>query len=155
VAIAAAVFASGAVSIQLGGAGAFAADGEAATKVRPSQIAIAIGEIEEADGEYATVDLRAAIRDGDPGGALRFYSDEYGYYNGGVRTLTVEGGVIHVTGGGGLFPPDGGRVQVRYEAEFALDGSSASIHVQGRDIDYTMSGDLEGYVTVQEPAAAS
>jgi hypothetical protein len=156
-AVVAAVLASGLVTVQVGGSGALAADeGDAAGRpvVRPSQVAVAIGQLEEGYGESATVDLRAAIRDGQAGGALRFYSEEYGYYNGAVRTLVVEDGVIKVTGGGGLFPPEGGRLQVRYEAEFSLDGSSASIHVHGIGIDYTMSGAFDGFVTIWEPPAS-
>jgi hypothetical protein len=162
VAVVATALASGVVSVQFGGSGAFAAPGgEAAAltpavpAVRPTLVGAAIGQLNEAGGDSATVDLRAAIRDGTAGGALRFFSDEYGYYNGGVRTFVVEAGTIKVTGGGGLFQPDGTRVQVRYDAQFALDGSHAIIHVAGRNIDYTLEGTLDGFVHVWEPPAAT
>lgn len=156
----AALLATGIVSISVGGAGAGAQEQEdGASRVRPfvppSLVAVAIGQLEEDDGMYSTVDLRASIRDGDAVGALRFYCEEYGYYNGGVQSLAVEDGVIKVSGAGGLFPPEGGRVQVHYDAAFALDGSSVTIHVQGRDVDYTMEGELEGLVHVWEPPAAA
>ena len=156
----AALLATGIVSISVGGQGAGAQEGDAAAsaldapRVLPSLVGVAIGQLEEADGEEATVDLRATIRDGKPGGALRFYSEEYGYYNGGVRSFTVEDGVIHVSGAGGLTQPDGTRVAVRYDATFASDGTS-SIHVRGRDLDYTMEGTLDGLVHVWEPPATS
>lgn len=162
IAVAAAALASGLVSIRVGspGEGALAAPSEADASANtarpfapPSLVAVAIGQLEEEDGEYSTVDLRASIRDDKAVGALRFYSEEYGYYNGGVRTLVVEDGLIKVTGGGGLFQPDGTRAAVRYEAEFALDGSHASIHVTGRDLDYTMEGSLDGFVHLWEPTA--
>lgn len=161
VAVVATALASGIVSVQIGGgSGALAApvDSSAAPDaavVRPTLIAAAIGQIEEADGESATVDLRASIREGVVGGALRFYSEEYGYYNGGVRTLVVENETIKVTGGGGLLRPDGTRTAVRYEATFALDGSSATIHVTGRDLSYAIEGALDGFAHVWPKPAAS
>jgi len=155
----AALLATGIVGISFGGTDAGAqesndADVQHNALVPPSQVAVAIGQLEEEDGEYATVDLRAAVRDGDVGGALRFFSEEYGYYNGGVRTLEVaDDGTIHVTGAGGLFH-DGARTQVRYDATFAPDGAT-SIHVQGRGVNYTMAGHLDGLVSVwNAPALA-
>lgn len=156
----AALLATGIVSISVGGHGAAAQEGEAGAitldppRVLPTLVGVAIGQLEEADGESATVDLRATIRDGTAGGAFRFYSDEYGYYNGGVRSFTVEDGVIHVSGAGGLTQPDGTRVVVRYDATFAPDGTS-SIHVQNRTLDYTMEGTLDGLVHVWEAPSAS
>jgi hypothetical protein len=77
-------------------------------------------------------------------GNLRFYSEEYGYYNGGVRTL-VRGGVITATGAGGLFLPDGTRVQVRYTATISVDDEHVEIVVKGKDgLEYTIEGSLEG-----------
>jgi len=147
-----ALFAMGIVSVRIGsGDSALAAPGDA--PATPTLVAVAIGQLQEESGESFTVDLHAAIRDGVPGGALRFYGDEVGYYNGGVRTLSVEDGVIHVTGGGGLFKPDGTRAAVRYSAEFSLDGSHAAITVQGRDYTYTMEGTLDGFVHVFTPPA--
>jgi hypothetical protein len=124
-------------------------------------VAIAVGQLEEDGGEYATVDLHAGNRNGKIGGALRFFSEEYGYYNGAVRTVKVENGVIHVTGAGGLFPPGGGRVQVRFDATFSTQDKHGEIKVtRANGTTYTMSGTLDGLVTVQNapvrtPAAAS
>lgn len=115
-------------------------------------IAIAIGQLNEDDGGSATVDLRAGIRGGKTGGALRFFSDEHGYYNGGVKTLTIEDGRFTVTGGGGLFLPDGTRKQVRYTAVFSTDSGRAEITVKGKGgFQYTMSGIVDGLVTVKTP----
>jgi hypothetical protein len=114
-------------------------------------VAIAIGQLNEADGGTATVDLRAGIRGGKTGGALRFFSDEHGYYNGGVKTLTIEDGKFTVTGGGGLFLPDGTRKQVRYSAVFSMDSGQAEITVKAKDgFQYTMSGVVDGLVTVRQ-----
>jgi hypothetical protein len=119
-------------------------------------VAIAIGQLQEDDGEEATVDLRASTRDGKAGGNFRFFSEEYGYYNGGVRMLSVRDGVIRVAGGGGLFPPEGGRIQVRYEATFSTVDNHAEITVTGPDgYQYTMSGTVAGLVTVQAAPVAT
>jgi len=121
---------------------------------RPQMVAIAIGQLNEADGETATVDFRGAIRMDGVGGNLRFFSEEYGYYNGGVRTLSVEEGIIHATGGGGLFQPDGTRIGVRYEAEFVIESGETTIHVMGKDgLDYMMEGTLDGLVHAGPPPA--
>ena len=61
-------------------------------------VAVAIGQLDEGDGHHSTVDLLASIRDGEAGGSFRFFCAEAGYYNGGVRTLSVSNGVISVTG---------------------------------------------------------
>ena len=115
-------------------------------------VAIAIGQLQEHDGDRATVDLRAGIRDGKTGGALRFFSEEHGYYNGGVKTLAIEDGKFTVTGGGGLFLPDGTRKQVRYTAVFSTDSGRAEITVKGKDgFQYMMSGTVDGLVTVKTP----
>ncbi|MEX2159403.1 MAG: hypothetical protein WEB04_08375 [Dehalococcoidia bacterium] len=157
--VVAALLATGIVSISVGGTSAGAQESDSSTsavppRVLPSLIAAAIGQLTEDDGETATVDLRGTIRDGKPGGALRFYSEEYGYYNGGVRTLTVDdAGLIHASGNGGLVQPDGTRVAVHHDATFAPDGTS-SIHVRGRDLDYTLEGTLDGLVQVWEPPTA-
>jgi len=154
--VVAALFATGIVSVRIGGDHAQADSGSpatpaASTSAKPSLVAIAIGQLNEPSGESFTVDLHAAIKNGTPGGALRLFGDEVGYYNGGVRTLSVDGGVIHITGGGGLFRPDGTRVAVRYSAEFSLDGSHAAITVEGRNYKYTMEGTLDGFVHVFTP----
>ena len=123
-----------------------------ARRAPPSLVAVAIGQLTEDDGETGVIDLRAAIRDGKAGGNFRFFSEEYGYYNGGVRTLSVENGVITVTGGGGLFPPDGKRVQVRYTATFAIADGATEITVTGKDgATYTMEGTLDGLIRAGAP----
>ena len=124
-----------------------------ARRVPPSLVAVAIGQLTEDDGETGVIDLRAAIRDGKASGNFRFFSEEYGYYNGGVRTLSVENGVISVSGGGGLFPPEAGkRVQVRYTATFAIDSGATEITVTGKDgATYTMEGTLDGLIRAGTP----
>ncbi len=123
-----------------------------AKRAQPSLVAVAIGKLTEDDGGTATVDLHAAIRDGKAGGNFRFFSEEYGYYNGGVRTLSVENGVISVTGGGGLFRPDGKRVQVRYSATFAIADGATEITVTGKyGASYTMMGTLDGLIRAGAP----
>ncbi len=132
-------------------AGSAARSGDPSAAGKPA-VAIAIGQFNEADGGTATIDLRAATRNGKTRGALRFFSDEHGYYNGGVKTLTVEDGKFTVTGGGGLFLPDGTRKQVRYSAVFSTDSGQAEITVKGKDgFQYTMSGTVDGLVTVKTP----
>lgn len=119
----------------------------------PSSVAIAIGQLKEDDGGSTTIDLRAGIRDGKVGGTLRFFCPMEGYYNGGVRTLTVEDGAIKATGGGGLIRPDGTRIAVRYTADISADGEQVTIAVEGRNgYTYTMSGQLEhGLVWAGDP----
>ena len=121
----------------------------------PGLVAIAIGQLREADGETATVDLHATIRGGQVGGNLRFFSDD-GYYNGGVRTLSVQNGVIRAAGAGGLLKPDGTRVIVAYEAEITVATKRTSIHIRGAGIDYTLHGVIEpGFVFAGSPEGGS
>ncbi len=54
---------------------------------------------------------------------------------------------------GGLFRPDGTRIGVRYDEQFSIETGEARIHVTGRDYEYTMTGDIDGLVTVKEPPA--
>ena len=122
-------------------------------RVTPSLVAVAIGQLDEGDGHRSTDDLLASIRDGEAGGSFRFFCEEAGYYNGGVRTLSVSNGVISVTGAGGLFRPDGTRIGVQYDAQFSIETGEARIHVTGRDYEYTMTGVVDGLVTVKEPLA--
>jgi hypothetical protein len=120
---------------------------------RASLVAITIGQLSEDGGEAATVDLHASVRDGRAGGSLRFYSEEYGYYNGGVRTVRFEDGVITAAGGGGLFLPDGTRVQVRYTATISVADETVGIEVKGKDgLQYTIAGEIEdGFVWAGDP----
>ena len=117
-------------------------------------VAVAIGQLQEADGETATIDLRAGARDGRVGGTLRFYSPEEGYYNGAVRTLKVENGAIKASGGGGLFRPDGTRTQVRFTFDSSADGQTVTIVVRGRGgLEYEMTGRLDpGLVRAGTPS---
>jgi hypothetical protein len=138
--------------------GSSAAPGDGTSQARPrlpaaSLVAITIGQVAEEDGETATVDLHASVRNGRAMGNLRFYSEEYGYYNGGVRTLKYEDGVITATGGGGLFLPDGTRVQVRYTATISVDDEHVEIAVKGKDgLAYTIEGSLEdGFIWAGDP----
>lgn len=139
-----------------GGSSAAPGDGTAAGIGEPlvpaSLVAIAIGQVVEEGGETATIDLHASIRDGRAGGNFRFYSEEYGYYNGGVRTLKVENGAITATGGGGLFPPEGGRVQVRYTAVISTNDNHVVVTVKGKNLQYTIEGTLEdGFIFAGDP----
>lgn len=154
------VFASGVLIIDVGTSGeqATAAEPnqvgvERNVRVAPSLVAVAIGQLDEGDGDHSTVDLLASIRDGEAGGSFRFFCEEAGYYNGGVRTLSVSDGVINVTGAGGLYRPDGTRIGVQYDAQFSIETGEARIHVTGRDYEYTMTGVVDGLVTVKEPQA--
>ena len=136
-------------------AGGLDGSGKRAERERPSLVAIAIGALKEADGGHSIVDLRAALREGDARGNLRFYCPEMGYYNGGVRTLSVENGIIKATGAGPLHRPDGQRVPVHYEAEINQGTKHVTIRVQGREgVHYSMEGVLEpGFVKAGAPPA--
>ncbi len=122
-------------------------------KDRPEVVAIAIGLLNEADGDKAIVDFRAAKGDERTGGNLRFYSREHGYYNGAVRRLTVEDGIVKAAGGGGLWRPDGTRTRVRFTAEFSVESKLVAIKVQGREgYEYTMEGKLDpGFIRAGAP----
>ena len=125
----------------------------AAERPRPDVRAVAIGELREADGESCTLDFHAAALGERARGQLRFHCADHGFYVGGVRTLTVENGAIRAQGGGPLTAPDGTRKAVRYEASISADGSQVTIRVTGRDLDYTLSGRLEGFVRAGAPPA--
>lgn len=118
--------------------------------------AIAIGQLRERDGGVATIDLRAASGRGRTAGNLHFYSPEHGYYNGAVRSLSVQDGAITASGGGALTQPDGQRVRVRFDAYIPADGRNVTISVQGRDgFAYTLAGNLDpGLVKAGDPRAA-
>jgi hypothetical protein len=138
-----------------GGSSAAPEDGSSQARPVPpaSLVAITIGQVSEEDGETATVDLHASVRRGRAGGNLRFYSEEYGYYNGGVRTLKFQDGTITATGGGGLLLPDGTRVGVRYTATIQVDEEHVQIDVKGKDgLEYTIEGELEdGFIWAGDP----
>ena len=127
------------------------AAGPRATRVRPSEVAIAIGTVTEADGGQCTLDLRAADRGDATHGNLRFYCPDDGYSNGGVRTLTVTNGAIAATGQGGFTKTDGTRSKVQFNAQISADGQ-VTVAVTGAKENYTLSGHLAGKVQAGPPA---
>lgn len=114
---------------------------------------IAIGQLVEDEGDPVTLDLRAAQRGDRAGGNLRFYCPDMGYYNGGVRTLEIDGDLIKVTGAGPLHQEDGTKIRVRYQAEINAADKTANIVVEGRDgFSYSMEGALDpGLVRIFTP----
>jgi hypothetical protein len=119
--------------------------------------AVAIGQLVGGDGPASTLDLRAGARAGHALGTLRFFCPMFGYYNGVVRALTVENGVISVSGGGALVKPDGTRQRVRFSTTIAADGKAVTFSAEGADgLRYRRSGTLEpGYIRVGTPAGAA
>ena len=115
--------------------------------------AIAMGQLRQADGGTATIDLHAGTRDGNAIGNLRFYSPTYGYYNGAVRSLTIVSGAIHATGGGLLHEPNGEHERVQFTADISTDGQRVTIAVQEQNGEtYAMSGRLDpGFVRSGSP----
>ena len=108
-------------------------------------LAVAIGSITHENGDSPdTIDLRARESAEKEGGAFRFYCEEMGYYNGGVRDLTWEDGVITATGAGGLWQPDGTRVQVQYTFTVDTETDAAEVTITGDGVDYSTSGELDG-----------
>ncbi len=107
-------------------------------------LAVAIGTIAHDDDTGATIDLRAHESAKKEGGAFRFYCDEMGYYNGGVRDVTWEDGVVTATGAGGLWQPDGTRVQVQYTFRVDTETDTAEVAITGEGVDYSLSGALDG-----------
>lgn len=121
----------------------------------PSLLAVAIGELQQTGGAYATVDLRATVKDGTTGGTLRFYAEGEGYYNGAVKGFTCVNGQITVKGGGGFVKPDGSRIAVVYEAHFDKATGQATITVKGRNgFQYTLTGNLDGLTWCGNPTQA-
>jgi hypothetical protein len=108
--------------------------------------AIAIGVVEE-EGEDGLnlVDLHGVEFGRRDGGNLRFFSEEYGYYNGAVRELSCLEGVITAKGSGGLTLPDGSHKFVVFEATFDTSSNAAEVTVKAKDeYTYTIEGTLEG-----------
>ncbi len=116
---------------------------------RPTAVAIALGAIE--GDEEAYLDFHAAISSERQGGNLRFWTEDDGYYNGGVRTLTINGQHVHAEGVGPLWQPDGTRVPVRFSIDLNGGSNHVSITVRGRDLEYTLEGTVEGFVFVGAP----
>ncbi|HEY5625163.1 MAG TPA: hypothetical protein VIT93_01605 [Dehalococcoidia bacterium] len=109
-------------------------------------LAVAIGTITHDDDDSPdTIDLRAHESAEKEGGAFRFYCDEMGYYNGGVKDVTWEDGVITASGAGGLWQPDGTRVQVQYTFTVDTETNAAEVIITGDGVDYETSGQLEGF----------
>src|SRR5438552_3306938 len=75
-------------------------------KTPPSLVAFAIGSVKEADGDRSIVDFKAGLTGGDAHGNLRIFSTDMGYYNGGVKSFSVEGGIVKASGAGPLLRPD-------------------------------------------------
>lgn len=123
-----------------------------AQRPQPEVVAIAIGTLLEDDGGQSWLSLRAGSAGDRVGGNFRFFCDEAGYYNGAVRSLTVEGGAIHAEGGGGLWRPDGTRIGVRFTLDISPDGAT-EVSVVGRDYEYTMTGTLDGFIFGGSPPA--
>lgn len=108
-------------------------------------LAVAIGTIPHDDYSQATIDLRAHESAEKEGGAFRFYCDEMGYYNGGVKDVGWEDGVITATGAGGLWQPDGVRVQVQYTFTVDTETNDAEVTITGDGVDYQAQGQLDGF----------
>jgi len=118
-------------------------------------LAVAIGELQGTGGAYATVDLRATVKNGTTGGTLRFYAEGDGYYNGGVKSFTCLNGQITVKGGGGFVKPDGTRIAVVYEAHFDKITGQATITVKAKNgFQYTLTGNLNGLTWCGNPTQA-
>lgn len=122
---------------------------QAVEHARPTAVAIALGAIE--GDEEAYLDFHAAISSERQGGNLRFWTEDDGYYNGGVRTVTINGQNVHAEGAGPLWQPDGTRVPVRFTLDLNGGSNRLSITVQGRDLEYTLEGTIDGFVFVGAP----
>ena len=103
----------------------------------------------EDDGSESLISLRAGSAGDRAGGNLRFYTREAGFYNGAVRSLTVEGGAIHAEGSGGLWRPDGTRIGVRFTLDVAPDGRT-TLSMVGRDYEWELMPLALDQVPVEE-----
>jgi len=115
---------------------------------RPTAVAIDLGAV--AGDEAAYIDFHAAVGPERQGGNLRFWTEDDGYYNGGVRTVTINGQNVHAEGAGPLWR-DGTRVPVKFTLDLNGDSDHVSITVKGRDLDYTLEGTVDGFVFVGPP----
>jgi hypothetical protein len=150
---------TGALALVALGAGLLAAgpsDAEAQerpqARPRPELVAVAIGQLNPAEGRTAWLSLQAGMSGDQARGNFRYYSPSAGYYNGNVRMLTVQGGAIHAEGAGGLRRPDGTRMRVRFTVDISADGAQTVVAIAGRDYDYSKSGSLDGFVFAGPPA---
>lgn len=107
-------------------------------------VAVAIGNVLN-DTTDPTLDLRAHDANGEQGGAFRFFCEKMGYYNGAVKTLDVEDGVITATGAGGMWKIDGTHVKVEFVLTVDTDAGTADVTITGPGVDYEASGDLDGF----------
>jgi hypothetical protein len=122
---------------------------DAGQREKPLAVAIALGAIE--GDEEAYIDLHAAVGAERQGGNLRFWTEDDGYYNGGIRTVTITGQNVHAEGAGPLWKPDGTRVPVRFSMDLNGGSNRVSITVKGRELEYTLEGKVEGFVFVGPP----
>ena len=143
--------AAGALAVMAVVAGLFAftaspsAAQEEEARARPDRVAVAIGQLNEADGGKAWLSLQAGALADKAHGNFRYYYDEAGYYNGAVRILRVSDGAIHVEGGGGLHRPDGTKQRVRFTLDISADGERVELSIVGRKYSYEMTGSLDGF----------
>jgi hypothetical protein len=120
-----------------------------ADRERPSAVAIAFGAV--AGDEHAYIDFHAATGSDRQAGNLRFWTEDDGYYNGAVRVLTINGQNVHAEGAGPLWKTDGTRVPVRFTLDLNGGSNRLRISVQGRDLEYTLEGRIEGFVFIGAP----
>lgn len=114
---------------------------------------IAIGQLTATDGTIQTIDLRAGERNNRQGGNLRFYDPKMGYYNGAVRSVSLQPGTASVSGGGILNEPGGTRERVQFTMTVDQSTKHVTINVQDRSGQtYTIDGNLSsGFVVVLTP----
>ena len=122
---------------------------QAQDRERPTAVAVAFGAI-EAD-EEAYIDFHAAMGSERQSGALRFWTEDDGFYNGAVRTVTINGQNVHAEGAGPLWKTDGTRVPVRFTIDLNGGSNHVKITVVGRNLEYTIEGTVEGFVFVGAP----
>ena len=125
----------------------FAQQGTPPARPNPALVkntAIAIGTVDNGEG-VNIVDLHAVDLGPIDVGNFRFFSEEYGYYNGGVRNLTCVDGVITAKGAGGFTQPAGTHKAVLYTATFDMNQHTAAVTVTGKDgFSYTLQGAMDG-----------
>lgn len=86
-------------------------------------------------GEVEIVSIQA-WRNGDrSGGNFRCYMPGRGYYNGGVRSLRIEGDTAILEGGGGYWTADG-RTRVHFRLTLVNgDPDTIEVEYQGRELE--------------------
>ena len=121
---------------------------DAQQRAKPVAVAIALGAV--TGDEEAYIDLHAAVGPERQGGNLRFWTEDDGYYNGNIRTVTINGQNVHAEGAGPLWH-DGKRVPVRFTLDLNGGSNRVSVTVKGRDLEYTLAGTVDGFVFVGPP----